>query len=101
MTAALDRTDNRGLHSFGDWDAFTGGDGNVDRMSAALDLLKKAAHDGTDRCDTAFFDLANSDIALLDGSRGREGINKETAHSKKRESRESHVGLRCVIIKSD
>ena len=55
-------------------------------MSAAFNLLKKAAHDGTDLRDIALFDLANGNIAPLDSGRDCEGIGKEAAHSKEGES---------------
>ena len=55
-------------------------------MSAAFNLLKKAAHDRTDLRDIARFDLANGNIAPLDSGRDREGIGKEAAHGKEGES---------------
>lgn len=55
-------------------------------MGAAFDLLKKAAHDGTDLRDMALFDLANGNTVPLDSGRDRKGIGKEAAHGKEGES---------------
>lgn len=86
MAVALDRGDNRGLHSLSDLDTLASRNGDIDRMGAAFDLLKKAAHDGTDLRDMALFDLANGNTASLDSGRDRKGIGKEAAHGKEGES---------------
>ena len=61
-------------------------EGRTDRISAAFDVLKKAAHDSTDLRDIALFDLANGNTAPLDSGRDRKGISKEAAHGKEGES---------------
>ena len=66
-------------------------EGRTDRMGAAFDLFKKAAHDGTDLRDIALFDLANGNAAPLDSGRDREGIGKDAAHGKEGENWEPHV----------